>query len=70
LQSIPRSNDNDANQGIKETGNMQLKPRKILLAFALAAAAVGTSAVSTASQAGTLAINIAYKGASQRAVWT
>ena len=47
---------------------MQMKPRKILLALALAAAAVGTSAVSTA-QAGTLAINIAFKGASQRAVW-
>ena len=47
---------------------MKLKPRKILLALALAAAAAGTSVVSTA-QAGTLAINIAFKGASQRAVW-
>src|ERR1700761_5130138 len=47
---------------------MKLKPRKILLALALAAAAAGTSFVSTA-QAGTLAINIAFKGASQRAVW-
>ena len=47
---------------------MALKPRKILLALALAAAAVGTSVVSTA-QAGTLEVNIAFKGASQRAVW-
>jgi multiple sugar transport system substrate-binding protein len=47
---------------------MKLKPRKILLALALAAFAAGTSVVSTA-QAGTLALNIAYKGASQRAVW-
>jgi multiple sugar transport system substrate-binding protein len=47
---------------------MALKPRKILLALALAAAAAGTSVVSTA-QAGTLAVNIAFKGASQRAVW-
>ena len=47
---------------------MTLKPRKILLALALAAAAAGTSVVSTA-QAGTLAVNIAFKGASQRAVW-
>ena len=47
---------------------MALKPRKILLALALAAAAAGVSVVSTA-QAGTLAVNIAFKGASQRAVW-
>src|ERR1700744_6522586 len=47
---------------------MKLKPRKILLALALAAFAAGTSFVSTA-QASTLALNIAYKGASQRAVW-
>jgi multiple sugar transport system substrate-binding protein len=47
---------------------MKLKPRKILLALAVAAFAAGTSVVSTA-QAGTLAMNIAYKGASQRAVW-
>jgi len=47
---------------------MKLKPRRILLALALAAAAAGTSVVSTA-QAGTLAVNIAFKGASQRAVW-
>ena len=47
---------------------MALKPRKILLALALAAAAAGASVVSTA-QAGTLAVNIAFKGASQRAVW-
>ncbi|RKF46876.1 ABC transporter substrate-binding protein [Paraburkholderia fungorum] len=47
---------------------MALKPRKILLALALAAAAAGVSFVSTA-QAGTLAVNIAFKGASQRAVW-
>ncbi|MFM0244522.1 ABC transporter substrate-binding protein [Paraburkholderia sediminicola] len=47
---------------------MALKPRKILLALALAAAAAGASVVSTA-QAGTLEVNIAFKGASQRAVW-
>lgn len=47
---------------------MTMKPRKVLLALAVAAAALGTSVVSTA-QAGTLTANIAFKGASQRAVW-
>jgi multiple sugar transport system substrate-binding protein len=48
---------------------MKLKPRKILMALALVAATAGTSFVSTATQASTLTVNIAFKGASQRAVW-
>src|SRR6202012_209332 len=48
---------------------MKLKPRKILMALALVAATAGTSFVSTATQASTLTVNIAFKGASHRAVW-
>ena len=47
---------------------MQFKLRKILVAVALTAAAAAASMAGSA-QAGTLAINIAFKGASQRAVW-
>jgi multiple sugar transport system substrate-binding protein len=48
---------------------MTNKPRTKLAAVALASAlAMGTLA--TTAQAGTLEINIAFKGASQRAVWT
>ena len=48
---------------------MTNKPRTLLSAAALASAfAMGSLA--TTAQAGTLEINIAFKGASQRAVWT
>jgi multiple sugar transport system substrate-binding protein len=47
---------------------MQFKLRKVLVAVALTAAAAAASMAGSA-QAGTLAINIAFKGASQRAVW-
>ncbi|RFU44911.1 ABC transporter substrate-binding protein [Paraburkholderia sp. DHOC27] len=47
---------------------MTFKLRKILVAVALTAAGAAASVAGTA-QAGTLAINIAFKGASQRAVW-
>ena len=47
---------------------MTLKLRKVLVAVALTAAAAAASMAGSA-QAGTLAINIAFKGASQRAVW-
>jgi multiple sugar transport system substrate-binding protein len=43
---------------------MTIKPRTLLVAAALAGALV------SAAQAGTLEMNIAFKGASQRAVWT
>ena len=45
--------------GIKETGSMKMKPRKVLLALAVAAAALGTSVASTAL-AGTLSANFAF----------
>lgn len=48
---------------------MTYKPRTMLAAVALASA-VATGALATAAQAGTLEVNIAFKGASQRAVWT
>ncbi|WP_118178508.1 ABC transporter substrate-binding protein [Paraburkholderia phosphatilytica] len=48
---------------------MTLKPRKMLVAVTLAAASLAAS-VATTAQAGTLEVNIAFKGASQRAVWT
>jgi ABC-type glycerol-3-phosphate transport system substrate-binding protein len=47
---------------------MQFKLRKVLVAVALTAATAAASMAGSA-QAGTLAINIAFKGASQRAVW-
>jgi multiple sugar transport system substrate-binding protein len=47
---------------------MRLKLRKVLVAVALTAATAAASMAGSA-QAGTLAINIAFKGASQRAVW-
>lgn len=47
---------------------MTFKLRKVLAAVALTAATAAASMAGTA-QAGTLAINIAFKGASQRAVW-
>jgi multiple sugar transport system substrate-binding protein len=47
---------------------MTFKPRSIFTAVALAAAAVAMSTASNAD-AGTLEVNIAFKGASQRAVW-
>jgi multiple sugar transport system substrate-binding protein len=47
---------------------MTFKLRKILLAVALTAATAAASMAATAD-AGTLAINIAFKGPSQRAVW-
>lgn len=47
---------------------MTFKLRKVLAAVALTAATAAASMTGTA-QAGTLAINIAFKGASQRAVW-
>ncbi|HKU00945.1 MAG TPA: extracellular solute-binding protein [Paraburkholderia sp.] len=48
---------------------MTMKPRTLLAAVALAAATL-TCALATPAQAGTLEVNIAFKGASQRAVWT
>ncbi|WP_233873002.1 ABC transporter substrate-binding protein [Paraburkholderia adhaesiva] len=48
---------------------MRLKPRTLLAAVALAAATLAGS-VATEAQADTLEMNIAFKGASQRAVWT
>ncbi|HLX03043.1 MAG TPA: extracellular solute-binding protein [Trinickia sp.] len=47
---------------------MTFKPRKILTAVTLAAAAVAMSTAGLAS-ASTLTVDIAFKGASQRAVW-
>lgn len=47
---------------------MTFKLRKVLVAAALTAATAAASMAGTA-QASTLAINIAFKGASQRAVW-
>ena len=47
---------------------MQFKLRKVLVAVALTAATAAASMAGSA-QAGTLAINVAFKGASQRAVW-
>ncbi|WP_405045044.1 ABC transporter substrate-binding protein [Paraburkholderia sp.] len=48
---------------------MTMQPRTLFVAVALAAAAF-TGALATPAQAGTLEVNIAFKGASQRAVWT
>lgn len=48
---------------------MTHKPRTLLAAAALASA-LATGAFAPAAQAGTLEVNIAFKGASQRAVWT
>ncbi|WP_156773684.1 extracellular solute-binding protein, partial [Paraburkholderia tropica] len=48
---------------------MTMQPRTLLVAVALATAAF-TGALATPAQAGTLEVNIAFKGASQRAVWT
>ncbi|MDR3095956.1 MAG: extracellular solute-binding protein [Paraburkholderia sp.] len=48
---------------------MTMKPRTLLAAVALAAATLA-GALATPAQAGTLEVNIAFKGASQRAVWT
>jgi len=48
---------------------MTYKPRTMLAAVAIASA-LATGALATAAQAGTLEVNIAFKGASQRAVWT
>ncbi len=48
---------------------MTHKPRTLIAAAALASA-VATGAFAPAAQAGTLEVNIAFKGASQRAVWT
>src|SRR5580698_3648411 len=47
---------------------MTFKLRKVLVAVALTAATAAASMAGSA-QAGTLAINVAFKGASQRAVW-
>ena len=47
---------------------MTFKLRKVLVAVALTAAAAAASMAGSA-QAGTLTMNIAFKGASQRAVW-
>ncbi|SIO52661.1 ABC transporter substrate-binding protein [Paraburkholderia phenazinium] len=47
---------------------MQFKLRKVLVAVALTAA-TAAALMAGSAQAGTLAINIAFKGASQRAVW-
>ena len=48
---------------------MTTKPRTLLAAVALAAATL-MGALASPAQAGTLEVNIAFKGASQRAVWT
>ena len=48
---------------------MTHKPRTLLAAAALASA-LATGAFAPAAEAGTLEVNIAFKGASQRAVWT
>ena len=48
---------------------MTHKPRTLIAAAALASA-VATGAFAPAAQADTLEVNIAFKGASQRAVWT
>jgi len=48
---------------------MTNKPRTVLATVALASA-LATGAFATTAQAGTLEVNIAFKGASQRAVWT
>jgi len=47
---------------------MQFKLRKVLVAVALTAA-TAAALMAGSAQAGTLAINVAFKGASQRAVW-
>ena len=47
---------------------MSFKLRKVLVAVALTAATAAASMAGSA-QAGTLTMNIAFKGASQRAVW-
>jgi multiple sugar transport system substrate-binding protein len=48
---------------------MTNKPRTVLATVALASA-LATGVFATTAQAGTLDVNIAFKGASQRAVWT
>lgn len=48
---------------------MTNKPRTVLATVALASA-LATGIFATTAQAGTLDVNIAFKGASQRAVWT
>src|ERR1700742_3104880 len=47
------------------------KPRKAIAtaALAVAAAVASFAATTTVAQAGTMTMNIAFKGASQRAVW-
>ena len=48
---------------------MRIKPRALLVAASLTAAVLAGT-VATRAQADTLEMNIAFKGASQRAVWT
>jgi multiple sugar transport system substrate-binding protein len=48
---------------------MRIKPRALLVAVSLTAAVLAGT-VATKAQADTLEMNIAFKGASQRAVWT
>src|SRR5215475_8431545 len=66
--SDPACKNQDA-QGDRRMTARQFKARTAIAAAALAvAAAVAPFAASTA-EAGTLTMNIAFKGASQRAVW-
>jgi len=65
LTQQPGTTENDLKT--KETG-MTFKLRKLLAAVALTAATAAASMAGSA-QAGTLTMNIAFKGASQRAVW-